>query len=72
MITARMDRHVNGPDDEVALLEFIGLVFDTSIILEDKLEVGLRTFLHKIDRYFYETISCLLWGRIAYIPFKWT
>ena len=72
IITAQMDKHVNGPDDEVAFLEFIGLVFDTSIILEDKLEVGLRTFLHKIDRYFYETISCLLWGRMGYLPFKWT
>ena len=53
MITPPVDRHVNGPDDEVALLEFVGLVFDTSIILEDKLEVGLRTFLHKMNRYFY-------------------
>ena len=51
-----MDRHVKVPDDQLALLEFGGLVFDASIILDDKLEVGLRTFLHKIDRYFYETI----------------
>ena len=51
-----MDRHVKVPDDQLALLEFGGLVFDASIILDDELEVGLRTFLHKIDRYFYETI----------------
>ena len=51
-----MDIHVKFPDDKVAILDFIGLVFDTSIILEDKLEVGLRPSLHKIDRYFYENI----------------
>ena len=75
MITPQVDRHINGPYDKVAFLEIFGLVFDTGIngiILEDKLEVGLRTFLHKVDRYFYETISCLLWGRMGYIPFKWT
>ena len=54
-----MDRHVRVPKDKVALLEFVGLVFETSIILEDKLEVGLRMSL-KMDRYFYETISCLI------------
>ena len=51
-----MDRHVKVPDDKVALLEFVGLVFDTGTILEDELEVGLWTSLHKMDRYFYETI----------------
>ena len=56
MITPQVDIHVKVPDDKVAFLEFVGLVFDTSIILEDKLEIGLRTSLHKIDRYFYETI----------------
>ena len=65
MITPQVDRHVKVPDDKVAFLEFVGLVFDTSIILEDKLEVGprvgLKVSIHKIDRYFYETISCLLW-----------
>ena len=60
MITLQVDRHVNAPKDKVAFLEFVGLVFDTSIILEDKLEVGLRTSLHKIYRYFYQTISCLI------------
>ena len=56
------DRHVKVPKDKVALFEFVGLVFDTGIILvlEDKLEVRLRTSLHKINRYFYETMSCLL------------
>ena len=60
MFTPQMDRHVRVPKDDVAFLEFVGLVFETSIILEDKLEVGLWMCLHKIDRYFYETISCLL------------
>ena len=46
--------------NEVALLEFMGLVFDTGIILEDKLEDGRRALLDKIDRYFYETISNVL------------
>ena len=60
MNTPQMDRHVKVPKDKVAFLEFFGHMFDTGIVLEDKLEVGLRTFLPKIDRYFYETISCLL------------
>ena len=55
-----MNRHVKVPKDKVAFLEAIGLVFDAGVILEDKLEVGLQTSLHKIDGYFYETISCLL------------
>ena len=59
MITPQVDGHVKVPDDKVAFLEFAGLVFGTSIILEDKLEVGLRTSLRKMNRYFYETISCL-------------
>ena len=63
MIT-QVDRHVKVPKDKVAFLEFVGLVFDTGIILEDKLEVGLWTPLHKINRYFYETISCLSWDQI--------
>ena len=62
MIRQQVDRHVKVPKDKVALLEFVGLVFNTSFILvsEDKPEVGLRTSLRKMDRYFYETISCLL------------
>ena len=60
MMTTQVERHVYVPKDKVVFLEFGGLVFDTGIILEDKLEVGLWTSLHKIDRYFYETISCLL------------
>ena len=55
MVTPQVDRHVKAPDDKVAFLEFLGPVFDTSIIFEDKLEVGLQTSLHKRDRYFYET-----------------
>ena len=74
MITPQVDRHVKVPKDKVALLEFVGLVFDTGIILEDKLEVGLWTSLYKIDRYSYVNISGLLGNRIGYImiPFKWT
>ena len=56
MITPQVDGHVKVPKDKVAFLEIDGLVFDTSIILEDKLEVELRTSLHKINRYFYEAI----------------
>ena len=57
MITPQVDRHIKVPNDEVSFLEFIGLVFATSIILEDKPEVELETSRHKINRYFYETIS---------------
>ena len=56
MITPQVHRHVKVPKDKVAFLEFVGLVFDTSIILEDKLEVGLWTSHHKNDRYLYEAI----------------
>ena len=55
-IALQVDRHVKVPDGKVAFLEFVGLVFDTDTILEDKLEVGLWTSLHKMDRYFYENI----------------
>ena len=54
-----MDRHVEVPKDKFAFLELVGLVFDTGIMLEDKLEVGLRMSLYKIDRYFYKS-PCLL------------
>ncbi len=54
-----------------AFLEFVGLVFDTSIVLENELEVGRRTSLDKIDKYFYATISSLLRNDVrSYIPFK--
>ena len=57
--------------NKVASLEFVGLVFDTSIILDDKLEDGCRASLDKIDKYFYETISNLLRSNDRYyIPFK--
>ena len=46
--------------NEVALLELVGLVFDTVMILEDEFEDGLWTFLDKINRYFCETISSVL------------
>jgi hypothetical protein len=35
--------------NKVTFLEFVGLVFETSIILEDKLEDGRRRCLDKID-----------------------
>jgi hypothetical protein len=55
----------------VAFLEFAGLVFDTSIILEDELEVGPRTPLDKIDCYSYGTVSSRLrYYYRPYIPFK--
>ena len=62
MIKPQVDRHVKVPKDKVGVFEFSGLVFDTGIILEEKPADELRTSLHwhKIDRYFYETISCLL------------
>ena len=59
MITLQVDKHVKVPKDKVAFLECVRLVFDTGIFLEDKLKVVLRTSLHKIDRYFYENVSCL-------------
>ena len=46
--------------NKVALFEFVGLVFDTSIILDDKLEGRCRTSLDKIDRYFYKATSSLI------------
>ena len=54
-----------------ALLKFVGLVFDTGIVLENELEVECRTFLDEIYRYFYATISSLLRNNERpYIPFK--
>ena len=46
--------------NKVALLEFMGLVFDIGMILEDELEDGRRRSLDKNDEYFYETISSVL------------
>ena len=40
----------------VAFHEFGGPSFDTCIVHEVKLKDGLRTSLHKNDRYFYENI----------------
>ena len=47
-----MDRHVDVPVNKFALLELVGLVFDTGMILEDEFESGPRTSLDKIDIYF--------------------
>ncbi len=49
--------HVDIPTNRVVLLEFIGLVFDISIVLENELEIGRWTLLDEVDRYFYATIS---------------
>ena len=67
-----MDRRVEAPTNKVAFLEFVGLVFDAAIVLQDELEDGCRTSLDKIDRYFYETISRMLrnHGRLYTLPFK--
>ena len=46
--------------NKVALVKFMGLKFDTAMILEDKLEDGGRRSLDKNDEYFYETISSVL------------
>ena len=46
--------------NKVVFLEFMGPVFDAGMILEDELEVGRRTSVDKIDRYFYETVSSVL------------
>jgi len=46
--------YIKVPMNRVALLELVGLVFDTGMILEDKLEDGRWTSLDKIDRYFFQ------------------
>ena len=59
--------------NEVALLELVGLVFDTVMILEDnlKFEDGRWTCLDKFDRYFCETIMSLRRNKDGSdIPFK--
>ena len=67
-----MDRRVEAPTNNVAFLEFVRLVFDTGIVLQDELKDGRRTSLDKIYSYFYETISCLLrdHGKLHILPFK--
>ena len=50
MIPSRKaDEHVEVPINQDALLEFAGLVFDSSFILEDELKFGRRTSLDKTD-----------------------
>ena len=67
-----MDRHVDVPVKRVAFFESVRFVFDTGMILKDKLEDGCRTPVDKIDRDFYEIISSLLRynGGPNIIPFK--
>jgi hypothetical protein len=59
--------------NEVVFLEIFGLLFDTSIIVEDELEPEdvRRTYLDKMDIYTYTTILSVRGdnGR-ACIPFK--
>jgi hypothetical protein len=53
----------------VAFLEFVGLAFDTGIILgiilEDELEIGRRTSLDKINRYFYKYFLSILRNNVG-------
>jgi hypothetical protein len=61
MTPQSVHRRVDVPNNRVTLLEFVGLVFDADMILEDELKDGRWTVLDKIDKYFYEnTISSLL------------
>ena len=70
-MTAQVDRRVNVPMNKVTFLEFIGLLFDTSMILEDELEVGPRASLDKIYKYFFKTLSSLFRNNDRpCIPFK--
>jgi hypothetical protein len=55
-----VDRHVEIPINRVIFFEFAGLLFDTSAVLENELEVGGRAFLEKIDRDIYVAIVSLL------------
>lgn len=57
--------------NKVIFLEFIRLVFDTIINLEDELKVGCRPSLVKSHGYSYATISGLVRnnGR-PYVPSK--
>ena len=70
-------KRVEVPLNKVVFREFWGpwlllLLIDTSIILEDELEVECRTSLSKMDGYFYATIlSVLRDNGMCYIPFKW-
>ena len=71
MMAAQVDRRINVPTNKVTFFEIIGLLFDTSMIFEDELEVGPRTPLNKIDKYFYKTSSSLLRNNDRpCIPFK--
>ena len=72
-MTLQIDRRVEVPMNEVALLELVGLVFDTGMIPVDKFEDRLWTSLDEINRYFYETIMSLRRRRNKdrlYKPFK--
>lgn len=57
--------------NKVTFREFVGLVFDTIINLEDELKVGCRPSLVESHRYSYATILGLVRnnGR-PYIPSK--
>ena len=70
-MTRQVDRRVDVPMHNVTLLEFLGLAFNASMILENEFEDGRRTPLDKIDRYFYKKRSSLLGNNDRfYIPFK--
>lgn len=66
-----VDEQVNVPANRNVFLEFDGLVCDTSVILENELEVEPRTSLDKFDKYFCRTISSPLRDYDKpYLPFK--
>ncbi len=70
-VIAKVYRHVEIPKNKGAFLEFVGLVFDTRIVLENELEVERRTTLDEVDKYFYGIIlSPLRNNGRSYIPFK--
>ena len=48
-LSSKAHEHVEVPINQVALLEFAGLVFNTSFILEDELKFGRRTSFDKTD-----------------------
>ena len=52
MVTPQVDRRVEVPMNKVAFLEFVGLVINTSFVLEDEFQYGpygCRISFNKID-----------------------
>jgi hypothetical protein len=74
MVTPQLDRHVEVPKNKVAFLEYDGRALDTGsnlgIILEDKLKIGLRTSLDKIDGYSYKAMLSIFQNKAGPIYFS--